>query len=221
MGILVHLLRSATMQQLETPPPAPRVSPRPSPPVRKFSPKLVVRGEVPAPRSPDPFQWQQASHGRKTSQPGEPFQSQGSVQTRMAQQQAEESFFPLNPVWFSSTALRAMEEVSPSHLSCPVDYQPSPKHKRVASSASARRPRATARPPRSHRSPVNNLVGSPPSRLSWSSEEEAPSSPTSLAQTSQTVSPVAVRRPWTKELHPTSCERSGWITPIQIFLEFG
>ncbi|KAG7222065.1 hypothetical protein INR49_016764 [Caranx melampygus] len=123
----------------------------------------------------------------------------GSAQTRVAQEQVEECFFPLNPVWFSSTALHAMEEVSPSHLSCPVDYQPSPKHNRVASSASARRPRATARPPR-HRSPVNNLVGSPPSRLSWSSEE-APSSLTSVAQTSQTVSPV--RRPWTKDGHPS------------------
>ncbi|XP_041806233.1 uncharacterized protein phf11 isoform X2 [Chelmon rostratus] len=89
MGILVHLLWSATMQQLDTPPPAPQ-----------------------------------------TSQPGEPSQSKGSAQTRMAQQQVEECFFPLNPVWFSSIVLSAMEEVSPFHLSCPVDYQTPPKHKR-------------------------------------------------------------------------------------------
>ncbi|KAK0147800.1 putative uncharacterized transposon-derived protein F52C9.6 [Merluccius polli] len=62
MGILVQLLWSAAMKEFETPPPAPRVSPRPSPPVRNFSPKLVVTGEAPAPRSPDPFQWQLASH---------------------------------------------------------------------------------------------------------------------------------------------------------------
>ncbi|KAK0151947.1 hypothetical protein N1851_006687 [Merluccius polli] len=109
MGILVQLLWSAAMKEFETPPPAPRVSPRPSPPVRTFSPKLVVTGEAPAPRSPDPFQWQLASHGHK----------------------AEESSFPLNPVWFSSTVLDAMEEVSPSNLSSPVDYQPSPRHKRA------------------------------------------------------------------------------------------
>ncbi|KAK0134772.1 hypothetical protein N1851_029601 [Merluccius polli] len=65
MGILVQLLWSAAMKEFETPPPAPRVSPRPSPPVRTFSPKLVVTGEAPAPRSPDPFQWQLASHGHK------------------------------------------------------------------------------------------------------------------------------------------------------------
>ncbi|KAK0138750.1 hypothetical protein N1851_024714 [Merluccius polli] len=128
MGILVQLLWSAAMKEFETPPPAPRVSPRPSPPVRTFSPKLVVTGEAPAPRSPDPFQWQLASHGHKTSQPGE--RSQSPPQTRIAQQ-AEESSFPLNPVWFSSTVLDAMEEVSPSNLSSPVDYQPSPRHKRV------------------------------------------------------------------------------------------
>ncbi|CAL8238081.1 unnamed protein product [Merluccius merluccius] len=110
MGILVQLLWSAAMKEFETPPPAPRVSPRPSPPVRNFSPKLVVTGEAPAPRSPDPFQWQLASHGHK----------------------AEESSFPLNPVWFSSTVLDAMEEVSPSNLSSPVDYQPSPRHKKRA-----------------------------------------------------------------------------------------
>ncbi|KAK0134793.1 hypothetical protein N1851_029581 [Merluccius polli] len=75
MGILVQLLWSAAMKEFETPPPAPRVSPRPSPPVRTFSPKLVVTGEAPAPRSPDPFQWQLASHGHK----------------------AEESSFPLKP----------------------------------------------------------------------------------------------------------------------------
>ncbi|KAK0156189.1 hypothetical protein N1851_000520 [Merluccius polli] len=65
MGILVQLLWPAAMKEFETPPPAPRVSPRPSPPVRNFSPKLVVTGEAPAPRSPDPFQWQLASHGHK------------------------------------------------------------------------------------------------------------------------------------------------------------
>ncbi|TKS86091.1 hypothetical protein D9C73_019251 [Collichthys lucidus] len=122
MGILAQLLWSAAMQQLETPPPAPQVSPRPSQPLRKFSPKLVVVGDVLAPRSPDPFQWRTARQGSKVSQPGKPSPSQ---------QQEKESSFPLNPVWFSSATLRAMEEVSPSTLSHPVDCQPSPKPKRV------------------------------------------------------------------------------------------
>ncbi|KAE8298350.1 hypothetical protein D5F01_LYC02844 [Larimichthys crocea] len=165
MGILAQLLWSAAMQQLETPPPAPQVSPRPSQPLRKFSPKLVVVGDVLAPRSPDPFQWRTARQGSKVSQPGKPSQSQ---------QQEKECSFPLNPVWFSSATLRAMEEVSPSTLSRPVDCQPSPKPKRVASSALAKRPRT----PRSNRSSVNNLVGSPPARSSWrSGNAETPCSP--------------------------------------------
>ncbi|XP_070835641.1 uncharacterized protein [Chaetodon trifascialis] len=141
IGILVQLLWSATKQQLETP------SPRPSQPLRKVSPKLVVRGEVPAPPSPDPFEWRLAGQGGKTSQPGEPSQSQGSAQTRMAQQLEKGCFLPENPVWFSSTVLRAMEEVSPSDLSCLMDCKPPPKFKRVASSAAARCHRTTDRPP--------------------------------------------------------------------------
>ncbi|KAK0131522.1 hypothetical protein N1851_033778 [Merluccius polli] len=132
MGILVQLLWSAAMKEFETPPPAPRVSPRPSPPVRTFSPKLVVTGEAPAPRSPDPFQWQLASHGHKSRClvfGVDPVLRSLSIATEP--QKAEESSFPLNPVWFSSTVLDAMEEVSPSNLSSPVDYQPSPRHKRV------------------------------------------------------------------------------------------
>ncbi|XP_076592744.1 uncharacterized protein LOC143324275 [Chaetodon auriga] len=206
MGILVQLLWSATKQQLETPSPTPRVSPRPSQPLRKVSPKLVVRGEVPAPPSPDPFEWRLAGQGGKKSQPGEPSQSQGSAQTRMAQQLEKECFLPLNPVWFSSTVLRAMEDVSPSHLSCLTDCKPPPKFKRVASSAAARRRRTTDRPPHSHRSPVHDLVGSPPSRLSWGSEEEAPASPAALAQ--MTASPVAVRRSRTKDGHPPHTQTS-------------
>ncbi|XP_027135247.1 uncharacterized protein LOC109141303 [Larimichthys crocea] len=165
MGILTQLLWSAAMHQLETPPPAPQVSPRPSQPLRKFSPKLVVVGDVLAPRSPDPFQWRTARQGSKVSQPGKPSQSQ---------QQEKECSFPLNPVWFSSATLRAMEEVSPSTFSRPVDCQPSPKPKRVASSAPAKRPRT----PRSNGSSVNNLVGSPPARSSWrSGNAETPCSP--------------------------------------------
>ncbi|XP_041821742.1 uncharacterized protein LOC121627123 [Chelmon rostratus] len=197
MGILVHLLWSATMQQLETPPPAPQVSPRPSPPVRKFSPKLVVRGEAPAPRSPDPFQWQPASHCRKTSQPGEPSKSKGSAQTRMAQQQVEECFFPLNPVWFSSTALSAMEEVSPSHLSCPVDCQTPPKHKKVA-----RQPEATARPHR--RSPVSNLVRSPPTRMSLSVGDAATPCCSPAAKVARIKTPSPTVPSWT--ITDTGCD---------------
>ncbi|KAK0131252.1 hypothetical protein N1851_034040 [Merluccius polli] len=201
MGILVQLLWSAAMKEFETPPPAPRVSPRPSPPVRNFSPKLVVTGEAPAPRSPDPFQWELASDDRKMSQPRE--RSQSLPRTRMTQQQADESSFPLNPVWFSSTALDAMEEVSPSNLSSPVDYQPSPRHKRVASSVSARQPRATATSPRRHHvflefGSINPILftGYKGGLLS-------------VSQTTKGHSYIPPPPP------------PGWITPNQVFLEFG
>uniref|UniRef100_A0A665UZG8 Uncharacterized protein n=1 Tax=Echeneis naucrates TaxID=173247 RepID=A0A665UZG8_ECHNA len=65
MAILVQLLFSAATEQLRTPPPAPRVSPRPSPPVRKVLPKLVVRERSPAPPAPDPFQWRTVGRGGK------------------------------------------------------------------------------------------------------------------------------------------------------------
>ncbi|KAE8296886.1 hypothetical protein D5F01_LYC05660 [Larimichthys crocea] len=166
MGILTQLLWSAAMHQLETPPPAPQVSPRPSQPLRKFSPKLVVVGDVLAPRSPDPFQQRTARQGSKVSQPGKPSQSQ---------QQEKECSFPLNPVWFSSATLRAMEEVSPSTLSHPVDCQPSPKPKRVASSAPAKHPRI----PRSNGSSVNNVSGwiTPSQVVLEISNAETPCSP--------------------------------------------
>ena len=49
MGILTQLLWTSTEQFLETPPTSPPVSPTPSQLLRKFSPKLVVKGEVRAP----------------------------------------------------------------------------------------------------------------------------------------------------------------------------
>ncbi|XP_029375674.1 uncharacterized protein LOC115054550 [Echeneis naucrates] len=67
MAILVQLLFSAATEQLRTPPPAPRVSPRPSPPVRKVLPKLVVRERSPAPPAPDPFQWRTVGRGGKVA----------------------------------------------------------------------------------------------------------------------------------------------------------
>uniref|UniRef100_A0A8C5DF01 Uncharacterized protein n=1 Tax=Gouania willdenowi TaxID=441366 RepID=A0A8C5DF01_GOUWI len=109
MHILVQLFWSAASQHLETPPPTPWVSPKTSPPIRKVTPKLVVRESSSAPRSPDSHQWRTIGLGGK------------------------ESFLPLNPVWFRGTALSAIEKVSPSHLSCLADFQLSPKAKKVSS----------------------------------------------------------------------------------------
>ncbi|XP_060776815.1 uncharacterized protein LOC132886277 [Neoarius graeffei] len=66
MGILTQLLWAVTEQFLKTPPPPP-VSPTPSQPLGKVSPKLVVKGEVCAPLSPDPFQWKVVGRRSKVS----------------------------------------------------------------------------------------------------------------------------------------------------------
>ncbi|XP_036940955.1 uncharacterized protein LOC119011715 isoform X3 [Acanthopagrus latus] len=143
MGILTQLLWASTEQFLETPPPPPPplVSPTPSQPLRKVSPKLVVKGEVRAPLSPDPFQWKVVGQSSKPQVPGP---------ASMAQQQEKESFLPLNPRWFSSTTLCAMEEVSPSQPSDVVDVPSLPARKKVASPAAARRHRTTERHPPPH-----------------------------------------------------------------------
>ncbi|XP_030294805.1 uncharacterized protein LOC115594723 [Sparus aurata] len=177
MGILTQLLWTSTEQFLATPPPPSPVSPTPSQPLRKFSPKLVVKGEVRAPLSPDPFQWKVVGQSSKSQVP-----SQASV----AQQQEKESFLPLNPMWFSSTALRATEEVSPSQLS----DVPSPPARKVASPVVARRRRTTERRPPRSQSPVNNLVGSPPARLSRRLEDDAPSSPVPWSRTTDGSPPA-------------------------------
>ena len=66
MGILAQLFWSAAIEQLETPPPpVAKASPKPSPPVRRVIPKLVVRERSPAPPSPDPFKWSNVGWGGK------------------------------------------------------------------------------------------------------------------------------------------------------------
>ncbi|XP_036979907.1 serine/arginine repetitive matrix protein 1-like [Acanthopagrus latus] len=182
MGILTQLLWASTEQFLETPPPPPPppVSPTPSQPLRKVSPKLVVKGEVRAPLSPDPFQWKVVGQSSKPQVPGP---------ASVAQQQEKESFLPLNPRWFSSTTLCAMEEVSPSQLSDVVDVPSPPARKKVASPAAARRHRTTERRPPCHQSPVNNQVGSPPARLSRRLEDDGPSSPVPLSRTTDGTPP--------------------------------
>ncbi|KAM8722550.1 uncharacterized protein AB9X84_005150 isoform 10-T21 [Acanthopagrus schlegelii] len=119
MGILTQLLWASTEQFLETPPPPPPppVSPTPSQPLRKVSPKLVVKGEpqVPGPAS-------------------------------VAQQQEKESFLPLNPRWFSSTTLCAMEDLL---LSCLMWWTSHllQRARRWPPPAAARRHRTTERCP--------------------------------------------------------------------------
>uniref|UniRef100_A0A8D3E1U8 Uncharacterized protein n=1 Tax=Scophthalmus maximus TaxID=52904 RepID=A0A8D3E1U8_SCOMX len=76
----------------------PRVSPRTSPP--RFCPRIFLKGEVIMPRRSNPFEWTVVGQGKKEVE--------------------QECSIPLNPVWFSSAVMDAMDAVVPSHLSSPV-----------------------------------------------------------------------------------------------------
>uniref|UniRef100_A0A665T190 Uncharacterized protein n=1 Tax=Echeneis naucrates TaxID=173247 RepID=A0A665T190_ECHNA len=119
MRIFVRLLWSASVQQLETQPPTAKVPPTPLPLSRTLSPLLIVRDGVSSPPSTDPFECKPVGQGSKV------------IVKQCDDPQEEECFSPLNPVWFSSTALRAMEEASPPHKSGLADFKPSPKRKKV------------------------------------------------------------------------------------------
>ncbi|XP_051809599.1 uncharacterized protein LOC127535481 [Acanthochromis polyacanthus] len=204
MGILVQLFWSAASEQLLTPPPSPRISPQP--PVRK----ATVRERSPAPPSPKPRERRNIGQGGKTSHPREPPRSRGSPKPRMAQQQVEESFLPLNPVWFSSTALSAMEKVSPSHMSCLADFNAmekvSPSHTSCLADF-----KASPKP--------KKLFDSPPARLScsWGKTETPVCSP--IAKMAKMMTPSPNRQGWTADdagCKPPSAEKmTRTLTPSQ------
>uniref|UniRef100_A0A8D3DIW2 Uncharacterized protein n=1 Tax=Scophthalmus maximus TaxID=52904 RepID=A0A8D3DIW2_SCOMX len=102
MPILSQLFWQAAYVQLEAIAPTeavpPRVSPRTSPP--RFCPRIFLKGEVIMPRRSNPFEWTVVGQGKKEVE--------------------QECSIPLNPVWFSSAVMDAMDAVVPSHLSSPV-----------------------------------------------------------------------------------------------------
>uniref|UniRef100_A0A8C4HPS9 ATP-dependent DNA helicase n=1 Tax=Dicentrarchus labrax TaxID=13489 RepID=A0A8C4HPS9_DICLA len=123
MVVLAHLLWAAAYEHLEAPVLKPQAAPRTSLPVRHFTPRVVVRGEVIVPRPSNPYEWTSVEKGRKRNLPEEPAQSSSAPKKTEVQQQ--ECFIPLNPVRFSSSILAAMDAVVPSHL-------PTPEHSDTA-----------------------------------------------------------------------------------------
>ena len=65
MEILAQLLWVSAYQQLNQPSPEPKVPHKPSPPVRTFAPKVVVKGELVVPRPSNPFEWTRVGKDRK------------------------------------------------------------------------------------------------------------------------------------------------------------
>ncbi|KAM9710659.1 uncharacterized protein ACNS7B_024514 [Menidia menidia] len=105
MPILVQLLWKATYEAMEPPAARPQELRRvPSSASPRIRPRVVVRGEVPAPRPP-PAEWTVVGSAAKVEA--------GAVASG-------ESFLPLNPQRFSPEILTAMEKLVPSALSARV-----------------------------------------------------------------------------------------------------
>ena len=62
---LAELLWWAPYQQLESTVPRAQTSPRTSPPARRVSPKVVVKGVVTVPRPSNPFVWTRIGQTKK------------------------------------------------------------------------------------------------------------------------------------------------------------
>uniref|UniRef100_A0A3B5QCT5 Uncharacterized LOC102221235 n=1 Tax=Xiphophorus maculatus TaxID=8083 RepID=A0A3B5QCT5_XIPMA len=143
MEVLAQLLEAAVCSQLElsapkspapvmlAPPPLGTASP---PPVRRPLPRLVVVGEVAAPRRSDPFAWT-VVRGRKASRGVQGGDGCPHTTGRMVDQQGDllDSSIPPNPVWFSPALLEEMDRIVPaSGLDAPLPTC-SPKGKKKAS----------------------------------------------------------------------------------------
>ncbi|KAI4815802.1 hypothetical protein KUCAC02_005929 [Chaenocephalus aceratus] len=129
------------------PTPSPVVHRR-SPPARRVTPRVIVKGEVAKSPQPDPSKWTVIGQGRKRSQHDEPEQSIDALQPAgtVQQEELEESYFPLTPVWFSSAMLVEMDKISPSHLPGPDECTPpSPKRQKKAKMAPKQRASASKR----------------------------------------------------------------------------
>ncbi|XP_033994387.1 uncharacterized protein LOC117497558 [Trematomus bernacchii] len=122
MPILVGSIWNATYMQLvpAEPKPSPVVHRR-SPPARRVTPRVIVKGEVAKSPQLDPSKWTVFGQGRKRSQHDEPEQSIDALKEAgtVQQEEVEESYLPLTPVWFSSAMLVEMDKISPSHLPGP------------------------------------------------------------------------------------------------------
>ncbi|XP_043952226.1 uncharacterized protein LOC122819508 [Gambusia affinis] len=143
MEVLSQLLEAAVSSQLElsapkspapvmlAPPPPGTASP---PAVRRPLPRLVVVGEVAAPRRLDPFAWTVVG-GRKSPRGGQVGDGYPQATGRMVDQQGDllDSSIPPNPVWFSPTLLEEMDRIVPaSGLDAPLPTR-SPTRKKKTS----------------------------------------------------------------------------------------
>ncbi|CAJ1066308.1 uncharacterized protein LOC121893587 isoform X4, partial [Xyrichtys novacula] len=119
--ILGQRLWQAAYTELERGDPASvlSVQRRRSPPLSTVTPKVVVRGEVPAPQPSNPFEWTVCGKVHKNLSGNEVEDSAPCTQ-QLSTVGLRDCFVRLNPIHFSPHLLDAMEKISPSQLPNPV-----------------------------------------------------------------------------------------------------
>ncbi|CAJ1055540.1 uncharacterized protein LOC121902129 isoform X2 [Xyrichtys novacula] len=122
--ILGQRLWQAAYTELETVVPASvlLVPHRRFPPPSTVTPKVVVRGEVPASQPSNPFEWTVCGKERKQKLSGNGVEDSAPCTQQLSAVGLRECFVRLNPLHFSAHLLDAMEKISPSQLPNPVPH---------------------------------------------------------------------------------------------------
>ncbi|CAJ1074299.1 uncharacterized protein LOC121902129 isoform X1, partial [Xyrichtys novacula] len=122
--ILGQRLWQAAYTELERGDPASvlSVSRRRPPPLNTVTPKVVVRGEVPAPQPSSPFEWTVCGKVHKQNLSGNEVEDSATCTQQLSTVGLQDCFLRLNPIHFSAHLLDAMEKISPSQLHNPVPH---------------------------------------------------------------------------------------------------
>ncbi|CAJ1081231.1 uncharacterized protein LOC121902129 isoform X2 [Xyrichtys novacula] len=120
--ILGQRLWQAAYTELERGDPASvlSVQRRRSPPPSTVTPKVVVRGEVPAPEPSNPFEWTVCGKVHKQNLSGNEVEDSAPCTQQLSTVGLRDCFVRLNPIHFSAHLMDAMEKISPSQLPNPV-----------------------------------------------------------------------------------------------------